>query len=147
MAEIIDSNQSAGPAYKSTESQVSPRPSLGEVKLNTDLIPTIALYAAVETKGIVSLTGKHSAPELTSKKELDKGVTINKEEELIHVDLEVDLEFGYNIYESCLRCQQNVKNAIENMSGFTVGRVDIRVRGIVPQKNPPAIPDEAGRPY
>src|SRR5690606_468017 len=99
MAEFINSDSQDAPAYKAKNAGIAIRPSAGEVKMNNDLLPTIAIYAALETRGIVSLGGKSKPSELTNRKEAERGVTISIDENRVTVSIEIDVEFGHNIYE------------------------------------------------
>jgi len=137
MPDFLRSDEQRSPAYKSPDAQISQRPSLGEIRMNNDLIPTIAAYAAADTRGIVSVTGRRASREFTTRKEAEKGVTVQVENGNVSVSIEVDIEFGYSVYETCIRCQAQVKNAIEHMSGFRVEKVSITVRAVVPQLTPP----------
>lgn len=137
MTDFINSDEQRAPAYRATDTGLAVRPNIGEIKMNNDLLPTIAIYAAVDTRGIVSLTGKYNARDFTSRKEIERGVSVTMDDNKVTVNIEVDIEFGHNLYDTCVRCQQQVKNAIEHMSGFVVERVNITVRGVVPQQNPP----------
>jgi len=126
------------PAYKDPQSSIPLRPGLGEVTISHDILPTIVCYAALETRGVVSLAGKYSVDEIQNKKEAERGITVTAHDaSSVIVKLEVNIEFGYNIYDTTLRLQQSVKNAVENMSNFTVKRIDVQVRGVVPQKHAP----------
>jgi uncharacterized alkaline shock family protein YloU len=125
-----------------------PRPELGEVRINNELLSTVVCHAALETPGVVWISGKRSALEIQNRKEIDRFVTVTTQEpKRASVQLEVNVEYGYNIYETMRRMQRSVKNAIEHMSGFAVDKVDVLVREVVPRSTPvlSAGRDAAGR--
>ena len=46
------------------------------------------------------------------------------------VDLNLNIEYGYNILETSKTVQEKVKAAIENMTGLTVADVNVRIAGV-----------------
>ena len=56
-------------------------------------------------------------------------------EEGVHVDLVVNLEYGYDIPETASEIQEKVQSAIENMTGMNVTGVNIRVVGIAAESD------------
>ena len=45
-------------------------------------------------------------------------------------DLNLNLEYGYSIPETCKKVQEKVKTAIENMTGLEVSDVNISIAGV-----------------
>lgn len=138
MASRPHAPDAASPAYKDPSASIPLRPGLGEVSIADDLIPTIACYAALETPGIVSMTGRYAVAEVQNRKDAEKGIAVARRDDgRLHLTLDVNVEFGYDIYETTLRLQRAVKNAVEHMTGFGVEAVDVNVRGVYPQRHPP----------
>lgn len=106
----------------------------GKVVFATDVIATIANLAATEIDGIVSMSGT-MVQDLTgiinTKKGLTKGVKVDVEDDTTAVELNVVVKYGYKIHEICKKAQENVKNAIEMMTGLKVANVNITVQSIV----------------
>jgi uncharacterized alkaline shock family protein YloU len=126
------------PAYRDPAASIPLRPGLGDVSIEDDLIPTIVCYASLDTPGVVSITGRYTVAEVQSRRDAEKGIAVAKGEEgRLHVTLDINIEYGYDIYETTLRLQRSVKNAVEHMTGFAVTKVDVNVRGVVPQRTPP----------
>ncbi len=63
-------------------------------------------------------------------KNLSKGVRIDVLEGVVTVDLNLNIQYGYNIFETSQKVQEKVKVAIENMTGLTVSDVNIRIAGV-----------------
>lgn len=105
---------------------------IGNVSIADDVVASIAGIAAIEVKGVSKLTGNISK-ELVAKlgkKNLAKGVKVDIIEGTVDVDLSLELEYGNNIKTVSENVQIKVKQAIENMTGLTVGSVNVVVSGI-----------------
>ncbi|MBQ9832544.1 MAG: Asp23/Gls24 family envelope stress response protein, partial [Clostridia bacterium] len=74
---------------------------------------------------------------LSSKKGLTKGVKVEVNEDTAAVDLNIVVKYGYKIHELCRKAQENVKSAIEMMTGLKVTVVNIAVQSIVFEKEEP----------
>ena len=108
----------------------------GSVSFATDVIATIAGLAATEVEGVASMGGGASglADILTrrgqSTKNLTKGVKVEVAEGSVTVAITIVVEFGSPIPEVASGIQENVKKAIETMSGLTVKVIDVHVQGM-----------------
>lgn len=104
----------------------------GQVHIANDVIAMIAGIAATEVEGVAYMSG-NITNELISKlgvKNLAKGVKVEISEEHVSVSLSLNIKYNYNIKETSEKVQAKVKNAIENMTGFNVIEVDIKIAGI-----------------
>lgn len=107
----------------------------GDVKIADNVVAIIAGLAATEVKGVASMAG-NITNELVAKlgmKNLSKGVKVDVQEGVVTVALNLNIEYGYNIYETSKTVQEKVKSAIENMTGLDVADVNIRIAGVVMQ--------------
>ncbi len=109
---------------------------LGDIKINNEVVGTIASLAAVEVDGIVSLAGKYTLAEMWGRKDIDKGITVEIKDNQAKVDVEVNVEYGIDIYKAARQLQLAIKNAVEGMTGLIVSRVNVSVRGIVLGEQP-----------
>ena len=106
---------------------------LGEVKIADEVVAIIAGLASTEVEGVSSMAG-NITNELVAKlgmKNLSKGVKVDVSEGVVTVALNLNIEYGYNIYETSKTVQEKVKAAIENMTGLSVADVNIRIAGVV----------------
>lgn len=112
---------------------MSTQEELGRIQINDDVIATIASLAAVEVEGIAGLGGGTSLAEVWGGRGLKKGVTVTSDEGAgaVTVELEVNVEYGVDVYKAAHQLQRAVKDAIEAMTGLTVRAVNVRVAGIV----------------
>lgn len=105
---------------------------MGEVKVADSVVAIIAGLAATEVTGVASMAG-NITNELVAKlgmKNLSKGVRIDILEDVVTVDLNLYISYGYNIVETSQKVQEKVKAAIESMTGLTVSDVNIRIAGV-----------------
>ena len=76
--------------------------------------------------------------ELMSKmgvKNLAKGVKVEMIGKSVRADLNLIVEYGYNIPAVSQKVQEKVKSTIENMTGLEVTDVNIRIAGVNMVKN------------
>lgn len=107
----------------------------GTIRISEDAIASIAGVAAAETEGVSEL---HSgfANDIVSfisknKKNMSKGIRIELgEADTVRTEINILVLFGFNIREVAQKTQENVKNAIESMTGLKVTEVDIHVSGV-----------------
>ena len=69
-------------------------------------------------------------PELLGRKNLAKGVKVEVGEAQAAVDLFVVVDFGVRIPDVAYHIQENVKRAIETMTGLQVVEVNVHVQGV-----------------
>lgn len=117
---------------------------LGKIQINEDVIATIVSLAAVEIDGIVSLAGGRSLGEVWGSGRLRKGVTVSTDDagNFTVVAVEVNVEYGVDVYKAAYAVQRAVKDAVENMTGLRVKSVDVKIAGIVLGAEPPSASGE-----
>ena len=105
---------------------------IGKVQIADEVVAIIAGLAATEVEGVASMAG-NITNELVGKlgmKNLSKGVKVDVLENVVCVNLNLNLEYGYSIPETCKKVQEKVKTAIENMTGLEVSDVNISIAGV-----------------
>ena len=108
----------------------------GKIVFAPDVVATIANLATTEIEGVVDLSGG-VVEEITGKlgkKSYTKGIKVELEAETVSVDLTVVVKYGYRLQDVCVKVQQNVKSAIETMTGLRVLAVNVSVQSIVFEK-------------
>ena len=68
--------------------------------------------------------------EMLGKKNLAKGVKVEVGEKEAAVDLYVIMEYGVRLPDIAIQVQENVKHAIESMTGLEVVEVNVHVQGV-----------------
>lgn len=99
----------------------------GSIKISEDVIIKIAETAACEIEGIAA-RGQHleTAAKLGFKAPVR--ARVNGESAAIHLNISVI--DGYNAVTVAEGVQRSVKSAVQNMTGFTVTKVDVDVTGV-----------------
>ena len=98
--------------------------SIGEVKIAADVVAAIAGLAATEVDGVYAMAG------MLGKKKLTKGVKVQMELGVVHVDMMISVRYGYSIPKVTEQVQERVSQQIETMTGLTVSEVNVRVSGV-----------------
>ena len=104
----------------------------GEVKIASDVVAIIAALAVTETEGVSSMAG-NITNELIGKfgmNNLSKGVKVTMEDGLVHVDIMLNVKYGYSIRNVSEQVQNRVSQQIETMTGLVVPEVNVRVAGV-----------------
>jgi len=106
----------------------SKRHTAGSIKVSEEVILKIAETAACEIEG-VAVKGQHlDAPTAMSKFRGPVRARILGEAAAIKFDILV--MDGYNAVDVAENIQRSVKSAVQNMTGFTVTKVDVNVSGV-----------------
>lgn len=106
---------------------------MGIVKISDEVVGVIAGLAASEIKGIIGMSDGivSGFTQMFSKKNPSKGVKVNVGENSATVDLYVLVEYGIKIPEVAKQVQENVKKAVETMTGLNVSAVNVSIQNIV----------------
>lgn len=106
---------------------------LGVIRITDDGIALCVLEAAMTTEGVFSLTSGFSesiSKNLRGKSAPPRGIRINRTEEGVAIDIQVNVEYGFKIPEVAWNIQENVKRQVESMTGERVKAVNIHVQGV-----------------
>ena len=105
---------------------------LGLVKINNNAITTIASIAAMEVRGVNKIGGgiTKTIYELFTKKGSTKGVKIVTGENELKLIIYITVEYGVDIPRIADEVQENVKRAVEKMTGLILSSVDVVVEGV-----------------
>ena len=105
---------------------------VGQVRIADEVVTIIAGLAATEVDGVASMAGNITY-DLVSKlgvKNLSKGVKVNIKDNNVYVDLNLNIEYGKNLVDTCKAVQERVRSTIENMTGMNVAEVNIHIAGV-----------------
>lgn len=105
---------------------------VGSIRIADEVVGIIAGLAATEIDGVAGMSAGlvGGIAEMLGKKNLSKGVKVEVGEREAAVDLYIIVEYGVRIPDVALRVQENVKRAIESMTGLEVVEVNIHVQGV-----------------
>jgi uncharacterized alkaline shock family protein YloU len=109
----------------------------GNIRIANEVIEVIAGLAATEVRGVAGMSGGVAGgiAELLGRKNLAKGVKVEVGQKQCAVDLSIVAEYGVRIPEVAAQIQQNVKQAIESMTGLEVIEVNVSVLGVTFNKS------------
>lgn len=111
---------------------------IGAVKISEDVIAGIATTAACEIDGVAKLVSRSVAGAksmIPNFKTAAKGVLIATGEDGMDFTLNIAVKPGVNIQKTAAAVQKNVAEAVQNMTGIQVGRVNVFVAALVPAQN------------
>ncbi|MGI6405222.1 MAG: Asp23/Gls24 family envelope stress response protein [Syntrophaceticus sp.] len=105
---------------------------MGAIRIADEVVAVIAGLAATEVEGLAGMSGGLAGgfAEILGRKNLSKGVRVEVGEKESAVDIFVIVEYGVKIPDVALKVQENVKNAIESMTGLKVVNVNVHVQGV-----------------
>lgn len=109
----------------------------GSLQISTEVIAKIARMAALEIDGV-----KEVSPAVSGVKGLlsrSKNVAVSLSDDVAELTLQIVVFYGTRIPAVCEKVQQNVKNAVQNMTSITVSRVNVVVAGVQVR---PELPEE-----
>lgn len=106
----------------------------GTVSFATEVVATIAGLAATEVEGVSSMSSQNAGlADMFSRKNtrnFTKGVRIDLDGNRVTVDITIVVDYGSPVPDVARSIQENVKKAIETMSGLDVHSVDVHVSGV-----------------
>lgn len=99
------------------------------ITYNNEVVAIIAGLAANEVEGIAGMCSV-SGSLMGKNRNITKGVKVEVGTEEVAVDLYVAVEYGTPIKRAAADAQENVRKAIESMTGLHVVRVDVHVQSV-----------------
>lgn len=105
---------------------------LGKVEIAPEVIEVIASIAASEVEGVTQMRGSFAAGvvERLGKKNHGKGVKVELVEEGIKLDVYCVMKFGVSIPVVAQKIQDNIRQALLNMTALDATEVNIHVVGV-----------------
>lgn len=105
---------------------------IGSIKVSVDVILKIAETAATEIDGVACVGQKLL---LSPKNAGMRGAVSTKiSGETASIKLRLGVLEGHNAVTVSERVQKNVKSAVQNMTGFTVTKVDVEITDVQKKK-------------
>ena len=103
----------------------------GSLKISQDVVASIAKFATLEIDGVDSVsTGNIGVKGLITKTNYVKPIKVELSDGVVNVEINVIVKHGVKIPDLAAAVQQNVKSAIQSMTGLAVARVDVIVAGL-----------------
>ena len=103
----------------------------GTIKYANEVIAIIAGVAAGEVDGIAGMCTSGGFGDIISRnRNITRGIKVEMGGEEVSVDIYTIVEYGQPIQKVALEVQENVRKAIESMTGLHVVKVDVHVQGV-----------------
>lgn len=105
---------------------------IGEIRIANEVVAAIASISASEIEGVETLTGqiKNELVGRFGSKKNAKGVKVEVDDNKAVVEIEITMKYGYSIPETSARVQERISQAINEMTGLEVERVDVNIAGV-----------------
>ena len=103
------------------------------IQISNDVIAVISGVAVSEVQGVSSMAGGFAggiSEVLSGKKNLAKGIKVDKDENKVKIDVNIIVEYGTRIPDEAFEIQNRVKTSVENMTGLKVEEVNVHVQGV-----------------
>jgi len=102
---------------------------LGKIEIAPEVIEVIAGIAASEIDGVATMRGNFAAGvvERLGKKNLGKGIRVDLSDNQIKIDVYCILNFGVSIPKVAQSIQENIRQALYNMTGLETDEVNIHI--------------------
>lgn len=105
---------------------------LSNIKIADEVVAIIAGIAATEVPGVAGMAGGivGGISERLGLKNLQKGVKVEVGNREAALDLFVVVQYGSRIPEVAQKVQEEVRQAVESMTGLEVVEVNVHVQGV-----------------
>ena len=103
------------------------------IKISDEVIATIAGIEVTKVSGVCEMAGGFAggiSEVLSGKKNLSKGIKIDRTEKGIKIDVNIVVEYGTRIPDVAFEIQNKVKKEVEEKTGLVVEDVNVNVQGI-----------------
>ncbi|MGI6514199.1 MAG: Asp23/Gls24 family envelope stress response protein [Syntrophomonadaceae bacterium] len=116
--------------------KISSNTDIGAIRIAEEVVSTIAGLAAVEVEGVAAMSGSLTAglTEILGRKNLSKGVKVEVGDTETAIEAFIVVEYGFPIPVVAKAVQNQVKSAVETMTGLNVTAVNIHVVGVSMKK-------------
>ena len=106
----------------------------GSLQISTEVIAKIAKLAAREVDGVQDVSAVAPSMRIILGQKASntmKAVSVQMEDGVAQLTVNLLVAYGSRIPSMCAKVQENVKSTVQNMTGITVSRVNVVVRGVV----------------
>lgn len=105
----------------------------GTLQISTEVIAKIARCAALEIEGVAEVSCGRQNKKLKNLLEassIQPPVIVEMRDGTANITLHLMMKFGARIPSVAEKVQENVKNAVQNMTNVTVSRVNLIIAGL-----------------
>ena len=105
----------------------------GNITIDNQVIATIAGVSAMESYGVVGMASKNATDgifQLLKFENLTRGIDVHTDNERVHIQLHVIIEYGIRISTVGQNIIDTVQFNIESLTGLEVDQIEVLVEGI-----------------
>ena len=103
----------------------------GNLKISEDVISTVTKLTVKEVKGVHSLAlSPANLKDALLKVDANRPIRISLNGDVAQIDISVNLRYGFKIREVAEEIQTSVKDAVQNMTGIVVSKVNLHITGV-----------------
>lgn len=105
---------------------------LGLITVNHNVIATIARTAALKIPGIHDMSASivDGLAGILTKGSTDRGIMVEEEDQGFIITINIVVAFGVRIPDLALQLQNEVRAAVEEMTGKNVKQINVVVKGL-----------------
>ncbi|MGE5559259.1 MAG: Asp23/Gls24 family envelope stress response protein [Bacillota bacterium] len=112
----------------------------GRIKIANEVLSVIASIAATEVEGVagMSVSVPQGLAELFRLGNTAKGVRVQMSDDMLALDLFITIDYQAKLPEVAWKVQENVKKAVETMTGLVVDEINVHIQGVkIPREEKP----------
>ena len=102
----------------------------GSLKISQEVIASIAGYTATDMEGVTALAPVPANISGWLERQPLRPITIQLEAGVAVLDIRLRVKHGVKIPELSKKLQANVKEAVQNMTGVVVSKVNLQIAGV-----------------
>jgi uncharacterized alkaline shock family protein YloU len=105
---------------------------LGDIMVHHGVIAVIARIAALKVPGVVEMSGSFTdgIANMIGRNSGERGVRVDLQGQNVDLEVNIVIEYGAKIPQVAWAVQNEVRRAIEEMTGKKVGAVNILIQGV-----------------
>jgi len=105
---------------------------LGAIMVHHGVIAVIARIAALKVPGVVEMSGSFTdgIANMIGRNSGERGVRVDLQGQKVDLEVNLVIEYGAKIPQVAWAVQNEVRRAIEDMTGKKVGTVDVLIQGV-----------------
>jgi uncharacterized alkaline shock family protein YloU len=103
---------------------------LGRITIASDVVAHIAGRAALESYGVVGMSGRGLVGRLLSRERAGQGVVVTRSEHGVAIELHVVVEYGLNLAEVASGLRSRVAYDVERLTGLRVASVEVHIQDV-----------------
>jgi len=101
------------------------------VTYKKNVVMSIVSLATQEINGVASISRSAvSMVKSAFSKNINRGIIINFDDNKAHIDVFINVVFGYSVKDVSFRVQENIKSSVESMTEYKVGSVNVHIVGV-----------------